>query len=96
MSEELKKEWEVQFENKVNNFEFQDGFGGDEFNQEKIKSFISEILAKQQEEFVKIVIEIIKEYGNKPHRNVGIVSKCSCCGSTLDDLLADIKSKLNI
>ena len=72
---------------------------------EEIKSFISEILAKQQEEFVKMVSDsfmfrpfeqeqLHKIVGNELAVNI-IAMYTDLIQKERDRLLADIKSKLN-
>ena len=84
MSEELKKEC-IDFifnESNYDNESFHDSVSVD-----KLKSFISSLLAKQQEEFVKMVDKIpteVPEYENNDY------------DKGRKDFKADIKSKLNI
>jgi hypothetical protein len=81
-SEELKKEWEEQFD-----YDFVKINGENTIKIMKIylKSFISSLLAKQQEEFVKMIDEIEPYSLGDDSANRGYLQA-----------LADIKSKLNI
>jgi hypothetical protein len=100
--EELKKEWSDEFDEKYYNKNNPSGLNTRGFKFQKqmiddVKSFISSLLAKQQEEFVKILES--KKNGEKCPKGWG----CDHCGGcvdlydeALDDVLADIKSKLNI
>jgi hypothetical protein len=90
--------WEIEFENFIDdekNHECCYECEGNLFK-DNLKSFISSLLAKQQEEFVKILES--KKDGEKCPKGWG----CDYCGGcvdlydeALDDVLADIKSKLN-
>ena len=97
MSEELKKEWEIKFDKL---FDHIATFGVNAGRQE-YKSFISSLLAKQQEGFVKKVERLTKLYtrieGNTPI--AGYLSDVPIYiipETSISNLLADIKSKLNI
>jgi hypothetical protein len=98
-SEKLKKEWEIQFEDRLNPddkntlCDMDCWYPESEFGLDptKIKSFISSLLAKQQEEFVKEVEEIIRNLKYPPYsRNVDPIRQ-----DGYSQALADIKSKLN-
>jgi hypothetical protein len=89
MSEELKKEWE---EDLAFNFTFLHEIKHDKLGDayDRVKSFISFLLAKQQEEFVKMI-----------KNRTGVIAYADTDKGTVerilisrDDLLADIKSKL--
>ena len=89
MSEELKKEWEGQFDLQ---FTKDSSYPGVRClrseNPEEIKSFISSLLAKQQEEFVKIVEE------QKTRFRCGACEGAKCGHTHCCMCIADIKSKL--
>jgi hypothetical protein len=102
-SEELKKEWEREFDSL---------FGKDKFhpfvaNYAETKSFISSLLAKQQEEFVKCIPEIELPYESRLCQNQNSLEYCGTCeqaweycscsarNSGYKKCIADIKSKLN-
>jgi hypothetical protein len=81
-SEELKKEWESSFDELAD-----DNFGCfGESPYPSIKSFISSLLAKQQEEFVKL----IEDWKKIPP----LTEYQTAYNEALDDVIADIKSKL--
>lgn len=90
MSEELKKEWEISFE-KMEKYH-----GWIPEHKERIKSFISSLLAKQQEDFVKMIklhndrLKSCLLYCQEQNGR----TDCKNCGLCEEDLLADIKSKL--
>lgn len=93
MSEELKKEWEKEFEKKffydIERYEKYTGLN----IEKELKSFISSLLTKQQEEFVKMVEAVCAELyltGNEP-RSLDFREI-----EEYNQALADIKSKLNI
>jgi len=97
MSEELKKEWERQLEEEFN---WTPLFGKSSGALKQMKVFISSLLAKQQEEFVKKVERLTKLYtrieGNTPI--AGYLSDVPIYiipETSISNLLADIKSKLN-
>jgi len=133
IEEELKKEWKIEFENKFGSV-YATGWGGEKCPcNSAVKSFISSLLAKQQEmtnsewvaygkkmgyhdywkdmtrialqeEVVKIV-EKLKEnwepaYGydceEEKGWQKGIKAQIALKNKQIDDVLADIKSKLNI
>jgi hypothetical protein len=83
MSEELKKEWEIEFDATFEHTEVLIGRNYYSTDGKELKSFISSLLAKQQEEFVKIIKEIEDGYSSE----YGDGSKIS---------IADIKNKLKI
>ena len=101
-SEELKKEWAVEFDERFqiqkklyHLYHTGEYSGGHELDWKAsldetnaIKSFISEILAKQQEEFVKIVGEKVP-LDNIRGCNIDFIEGYNFA-------IADIKSKLNI
>jgi hypothetical protein len=125
--EELKKEWEIEFDEKFNAFPDNpvDYVVKKEVIDE-IKSFISSLLAKQQEEFVKMIDSKQEDDYKVLLQTPSIDESCRCnfengdiieldkegrhkkCGKYLplpvpiktsfekfkEDLLADIKSKL--
>jgi hypothetical protein len=82
--EELKKEWERQFDEKFA------GYWRGQSIPDEIKFFINLLLAKQQEEFVKCIPE---EKGMSAEGN-DVISWAKTVG--YNDCIADIKSKLNI
>jgi len=86
VSEELKKEWEREFDIYFG----QDQYGGFKaFTQDNVKTFINFLLAKQQEEFVKKVKGMLQTENHDDYY-YGY-------NDALNDLLedfADIKSKL--
>jgi hypothetical protein len=95
MSEELKKEWRDEFDEEFGSFldsaDMEFGPWDGTSSSDKIKSFISSLLAKQQEEFVRIV-----------KNRTGVIAYADTDKGTVerilisrDDLFADIKSKLN-
>jgi len=93
-SEELKKEWEISFE-KMEKYH-----GWIPEHKERIKSFISSLLAKQQEEFVKMIPKYansvdllsIEEFGERA-RITNLLNENMVVG--YNQCIADIKSKLN-
>jgi hypothetical protein len=96
MNEELKKGWEREFDEKYYNKNNPSGLNTTGFEFQKhmiddVKSFISSLLAKQQEEFVKIAENILT-----PH---GFESDDTFTENAIQEVkercLADIKSKLN-
>jgi hypothetical protein len=81
MSEELKKEWRGQFEDEFPFLDELRAYG----TKKNIIDFIISLLAKQQEEFVKMVENMPFSFDSS---NTG-------CYINKDDLIADIKNKLN-
>jgi hypothetical protein len=82
--------WEIEFDKEFDPIEH---WQGDKWVTDKLKHFISSLLAKQQEEFVKMIED------RRPNA-------CDCVGGEyncehwgkhelIDDVIADIKSKLN-
>jgi hypothetical protein len=88
MSEELKKEWEEKFSEFMQTLHDCD----ERVFKNEIADWWLEKLAKQQEEFVKIVEN--KKIVFDPTENEARIYNTR--NRLLDDLLADIKSKLNI
>ena len=85
---ELKKEWERDYQNIWSNIDTIENWSWIKL---ELKDFISSLLAKQQEEFVKMI-------ESKIHWTDGeelLADDTVARNNTLDDLLADIKSKLN-
>ena len=82
MPEELKKEWEREFDDEFPYL----GEDSYDLNRKGIKSFISSLLAKRQEEFVKMIDEIPTEVPEYEYNDYDKGRK---------DFKADIKSKLN-
>jgi predicted site-specific integrase-resolvase len=85
---ELSDTWEIEFDEKYYNKNLPSGLNTRGFKFQKqmiddVKSFISSLLAKQQEEFVKIVERV-----EKVNDSNGRYNACQ-------EILADIKSKLN-
>jgi hypothetical protein len=92
MNEELKKEWESEM-NTILDVYIYDFGEQDKLNiKNDTKSFISSLLAKHQEEIVKMVEDRQKVFDFIPHDKYGY----KMVKSKDLDLLADIKSKLNI
>ena len=87
MSEELKKEWEREFDDIIEHLPLMDNSRNlNNKWKKKFKSFISSLLAKQQEEFVKMIEDrMVDGYSD--------LSKYK--NDILGELLADIKSKLS-
>jgi endo-alpha-1,4-polygalactosaminidase (GH114 family) len=101
MKEELKKEWREQLEDLIAKYKTDISDGGyfdlvDGYI--PLESFISSLLAKQQEEFVKIVEEMETTNGvtGSDHYQIGQNHGRQEFKRKLLDVLADIKSKLNI
>ena len=94
MSEELKKEWEREFDDFLFGLSIRSDYSSyiGSFHCAKIKEFINLLLAKQQEEFVKILESKRPDVCNC----VGGEYNCEHWGKheLIDDLLADIKSKI--
>jgi len=88
-SEELKKEWSDEFDSFVKSVY---GLFLSETT-DRLKSFISSLLAKQQEEFVNMIEKLKSDVHTK---QIGTSDYQVGKLRALDDLLADIKSKLNI
>jgi len=92
--EELKKEWEIEFEK----FTLKGHGGWTEYPDmmEQTKSFISSLLAKQQEEFVKCLPEEKAFYFDNDFGDIPIDSSISFeKAKGYNQCIADIKSKLN-
>ena len=70
MTQELRKEWEMEFD------EIPYGYGDAALSRDVVKSFISSLLAKQQEEFVKCIPEEVPETHSEdcPYQRKG----CDC------------------
>jgi hypothetical protein len=85
---ELKKEWEREFDEKFKTFTFKGKSEPSLFAQtvvyEDVKSFISFLLARQQEEFVKRIED----------EAVKVCKGDDDCIDTFSEIFADIKSKL--
>jgi len=89
--EELKKEWEKSFDEMFGQFQYP-GITSPSWNEIDMKRFISSLLAKQQEEFVKIVTELeAKDEDIEPRGGF-----CVEFADGYNNALADIKSKLKI
>jgi hypothetical protein len=85
-SEELKKEWEIEFDEMFSDPIYSiKSFGTEDYKyiEDDIKSFISSLLAKQQADFVEIVERV-----EKLNDSNGRYNACQ-------EILADIKSKIN-
>jgi hypothetical protein len=84
---ELSETWEIEFDKGFDPYEH---WQGDKWVTDKIKSFISSLLAKQQEEFVKCIPEekplLVKDEEAEATTNELIMAYNEC--------IADIKSKL--
>ena len=85
MNEELKKEWEIEFEVR---YKSNENYVFDEVTFLDLKSFISSLLAKQQEEFVKI-LDDVGLHGDFDSKTVHLAE------FGYNQCIADIKSKLN-
>ena len=90
MNEELKKEWADELEELI--YQRYDVIDSKANGFQDVKSFISFLLAKQQEEFVKMIpipkMHSLPDGVNSPHETEH--------DRGWNDCIADIKSKLNI
>ena len=100
--EELKKEWEREFDKIAGLLIYAKDFGGKPetvWQTAKIKKFISFLLAKQQEEFVKMIPKYansvdllsIEEFGERA-RITNLLNENMVVG--YNQCIADIKSKI--
>jgi len=94
--EELKKEWSDEFDEKYYNKNNPSGLNTTGFKFQKqmiddVKSFISSLLAKQQEGFKSSIIKHIEDRKSAGYEDNTIVDELAN-PFVLEDLLADIKS----